>query len=517
MVGTAHQESTITEGGKTVKISTDITVTTSNGGGNKVLANAGPDFTANIPEGQTQISVILDGSKSTGNITKVFWSKLAGPADVVIVNDSILKTTFLVNQEGVYRFLLAVGDDVGNASTDEVKVTITKGVVSPPPPPSDKDPGLPPKPWLEQPEKGGNKDPNLWKVVPMLKDPKLSKVIDDKGINIAVEFTTAAYAKQYIDHFVWIKNNPPIDHHCASNQHWDEAQQKCIDNPPGGSAFDKFGLRKIYEDDPAKSSEDWFMSDLSNDPRVDLSGTVKNLGGGVFEGHVTPADHPASFRINVRNSNPKAFDINEQKKIGLDWKKKMQLGYSITETPKEFRNFEMTIAWKAQWAQDDEMSLYGRGMHHSDGWPIACLATEYKGQIQRAGNSRFAKEMHHQSGSNGYVFQKGNPQFQLSPRENVWTYQKFVCYDDGNNITLEVYADKSGNDDPSKLDWQLMNSIVDSGQFGDCENKDYVAQCNGVSQQKFLWASPCVVFRIDNVIVQVKYASVRNIIPTKVS
>src|SRR6266496_1612388 len=150
MVGTAHQESTITEGGKTVKISTDITVTTSTSPPPPpafVTAKAGADFTVNIPEGQTQISVMLDGSKSTGNITKVIWSKLAGPADVVIVDDSKLKTTFLVNQEGVYRFLLAVGDDAGNASTDEVKVTITKGVVSPPPP-SDKDPGLPPKPWI---------------------------------------------------------------------------------------------------------------------------------------------------------------------------------------------------------------------------------------------------------------------------------------------------------------------------------------------------------------------------------
>src|SRR6266496_779403 len=208
MVGTAHQESTITEGGKTVKISTDITVTTEGSpDGSLPKANAGNDFTANIMEGQPSIVIELDGSKSTGTITKQLWSQYSGP-HVSINDDSKLITSFIASELGFYNFILAVGDNSGHASTDSLTITVTKAG-RPPPPPNDKDPGLPPKPWLEQPEKGGNKDPTTWKVVAMTKDPKLSKVVDDKNINISVEFSTAAYAQQYIDHFVWLKNNPP--------------------------------------------------------------------------------------------------------------------------------------------------------------------------------------------------------------------------------------------------------------------------------------------------------------------
>lgn len=311
---------------------------------------------------------------------------------------------------------------------------------------------------------------------------------------------------------------PPPDHTCATGEHWDDAQGKCVPDvvtppPPGDGGADVFGVKKIYPDDPAKITENWSMTDLTHDSRVSISGTVKDLGNGVFEGHVTTADNPASFRINVRTTNPRAFDINTQQINGFDWAKKKQLGYMIDA--KDWRNCEATIYWKAtQWDADDEMSIYWRGGHHSDGWKVACLATDMKGQIQRAGNSRFAKEHHHFAGSDGYVFQKGNPKFTLSARENVWTGQKFVQFDDGQKITLQVWADESGSEDPAKQNWKLMNEMVDDGHFGEPKNTDYIQQCNATPQQVFLWGGPGAVFRIDNVIVQVKKASVRHISAT---
>jgi len=123
---------------------------------------------------------------------------------------------------------------------------------------------------------------------------------------------------------------------------------------------DIFGIKKIRPDDPSRTGENWFMGDLTNDPRVKLSGTVKNLGNGVFEGHVTTADNPDSFRINVRTTNPKAFDIDEQKKIGLDWKKRLQAQCMI-DKDKDFRHVEMTAYWKVtQWTASDEFSPYVR-------------------------------------------------------------------------------------------------------------------------------------------------------------
>ena len=141
------------------------------------------------------------------------------------------------------------------------------------------------------------------------------------------------------------------------------------------------------------------------------------------------------------------------------------------------------------------------------------MATEYKGQIQKAGTSRFAKEMHHHSGSDGYVFQKGNPKFNLSERTNVWTGHKFIVWDNGQKVTMQIWVDENGDADPTKQNWKLMNEIVDDGHFGEPSNKDYPTKCNGSPQQIFLFGGPTAVFRIDNVIVQIKKASVRHIIP----
>src|SRR6266496_5125899 len=122
---TSTQESSMTVGGQTFKIKTEI----STEGGTPtppgvVTAKAGPDFTANIMEGQPSIVIELDGSKSTGNITKQLWSQYSGPY-VSINDDSKLITSFIASELGFYNFILAVGDNSGHASTDSLTITVT--------------------------------------------------------------------------------------------------------------------------------------------------------------------------------------------------------------------------------------------------------------------------------------------------------------------------------------------------------------------------------------------------------
>lgn len=60
------------------------------------------------------------------------------------------------------------------------------------PPPADQD-GR----W--QLEKGGNKDPKTWKVVPMVRNPDMWKIVDDKDVNIADLYHTKENAQKAID------------------------------------------------------------------------------------------------------------------------------------------------------------------------------------------------------------------------------------------------------------------------------------------------------------------------------
>jgi len=47
-------------------------------------------------------------------------------------------------------------------------------------------------------DKGGNKDPKTWKVVPMLRNPNLFKIVDDKNVNIADLYHTKENAEKAI-------------------------------------------------------------------------------------------------------------------------------------------------------------------------------------------------------------------------------------------------------------------------------------------------------------------------------
>jgi hypothetical protein len=301
------------------------------------------------------------------------------------------------------------------------------------------------------------------------------------------------------------------------------ANQFPASTPNTDFGVDVFGIKKLYADDPAKTSEDWFMTTSpASDNRVALSGSTTSLGGGVYEGHVTTSDNPASFRINVRTAQCASFfSDSAQATLGEDWVKREAAGYTVAS--RDFRNVEMTAYWLVtSWSAADEFSPYVRGGSHHDGWKIACLATEYKGQIQKAGTSRFAKEFHHLSGNTGYAFYGGSPKFTLTDRTNKWTGHKFICYDfvratDGKKcVKMEVWAETTDetNGNPTTQNWRLMNELVDDGTLADCPEKGYVSNCNGIAKQVFRWGSGQATFRIDNVVVRVKKVSIRNILPT---
>lgn len=297
--------------------------------------------------------------------------------------------------------------------------------------------------------------------------------------------------------------------------------------PPAG--FDKFDIKKIYLDNTDKKEQLWVMDTLPTKSkekvgRLRVDGQAKDLGNGVYEGHVTEDDKPASFRINVYTTNPKADDVDTQLIIGKDWKKMAETGYMVG--PEDFRNFEATIYYKVTKLPlpkdaPDEMSIYGRGGRHpdKDKFPDTCVATCYKGQIRTNGTTRWAKEYHHIKG--GYAFFDGNPG-DVGLGDSILNKligQKVVIYDNGNNaVRGEVWIDtdsgKDGTLDLTKQNWRLVNWMEDPGtKMPDPENDGYIKGCKATKGQPFTWAGPSVTFRIDNVIVEVQKLSVREIKP----
>jgi K319L-like, PKD domain len=515
----------------------------------RVRAKAGPDFTANIMENQPDITVSLDGSQSTGDITKVVWSQTAGPATVKIKDDSKLQTDFVASQPGIYSFILGVGDNAGNASTDGLVITVTKaGVI--PPPPEGTDPGLPTGNWKEQPEKGGDKNPHTWRVTAMTKNPNWFKVVDSSQVNIAVEFTTRAAAQQYIDHFIYVYDHqtppqPPVDHGCTATQHWDEAQQKCVENPPPqpGGAKDLEGIQMLYTDDVSKAAQQFFLSrEGPNHARVDGKGVRKVNPDGTVQ--ITPdsGTNPASARIYVFTTTSD-HSIEAQLVLGKDWNKMISLsdadgvnrgGWMVTN--QDYRDVEVTQYYKIPTIKtDDEMTMYLGGHHPSGGFPDQCVSSCYKAQIQTKDcTTRAAIEWDHYNSPSNYAWWDGKQDLVDLKSELGGSMagkligQKWVRYNeigaDGKvkAVHMELYVDLASKDlskpDFTKQNWRLMNEWVHDGTNWPTKPADNAreAGCNAAGIKMPYFGSDSISIRFDESPWILYALSVRPILPKKI-
>lgn len=108
-----------------------------------------------------------------------------------------------------------------NVAVESAEVDIPAVTTPPPPPPVEPpvvtpppvDPNAePPKPeeGRLQFEKGGNQDATKWKAVEMQKQPELWKIVDDKGINIADQFTKKENCEITIKWYQWKQKQTPV-------------------------------------------------------------------------------------------------------------------------------------------------------------------------------------------------------------------------------------------------------------------------------------------------------------------
>jgi hypothetical protein len=247
-----------------------------------ILVKHAPTQTGSPPTavvGQDQVvnesaTVTLDGSQShdpDGDTLTYLWTQQpSDPQQVTITDPTKAITTFKAPSnlaaDATLFFQLKVTDKDGSDVAVQ-KVSVKRST----------SPSVPPKPTegIPQPEKGANQDPNTWSVVPMRDDPTKFKVVDDKGINVAVEFTTQATAQQYIDYYKAIfvpgPPAPPPGNGTTAEQ---------IYTPkPGGRVFTKMnpngancksdGIRfNLANEHTLVDRESTWIFTLNNDPRT---------------------------------------------------------------------------------------------------------------------------------------------------------------------------------------------------------------------------------------------------------
>src|SRR6202035_889182 len=96
------------------------------------VANAGVDVSITLPTS----SVTLNGSLSSdpgGSISAYLWTKISGPSQFTISNNTTASTVASNLTAGVYSFQLKVTDNLGSTALDTVNVTVNAAPVNQPP------------------------------------------------------------------------------------------------------------------------------------------------------------------------------------------------------------------------------------------------------------------------------------------------------------------------------------------------------------------------------------------------
>jgi len=178
-----------------------------------------------------------------------------------------------------------------------------------------------------------------------------------------------------------------------------------------------------------------------------------------------------------------------------------------TYTAPQWRNVEMTIyARRGSAAQTlDYQAFYlsaRSGEHHNDDAP--CEGTSYHSTARFDGKCGFKKELWH---TGGYTQLRPDPApkpWPTVPAEK-WIGLKFICRncDTDQHVKLELYLDATATGD-----WKLVSEQTDAGGW-----RGEKPGCDRAQDAILTEARPAVYFRTDQMPVQLKHFSVREIAP----
>lgn len=356
----------------------------------------------------------------------------------------------------------------------------------------------------EKQDKGANRDPNTWRVVPMVNNPLKFKIVDDNTppINVAHMFDSEASAQQFIDHYMWIESHP-----CPSGQTHDLETGICM-TIPQSSYMAQNNVLQIYSN--SSRIPIWVMGFGNWQQRVSRGGSHDGSSSG--QGADTVCEERNQVRFNVK-CKPNSGEGSGNHKVNL------QRGWS--DSPDDFVNIEQTgyidVVHLASQSGNQDVTWYGpSGRHTGSGGSQGCKGSSYKGSLHaKNGTNRMGKENWHvnmtygkwdwKDGANGVkdIVKKMNGQ-------NKRVGFKWVNFKVGNYRRLEIWVDVGGAigyNEPPKNQWQLIRVHEDHSDFGEglddcgCDN----------AQQAILWGAPDCTYRWDDTTAKLSLATVQEI------
>lgn len=251
-------------------------------------------------------------------------------------------------------------------------------------------------------------------------------------------------------------------------------------NDVNSTNTDIFGITKIYPTKPG--GKEWFlnMSNPENDPHVSFT-----------------------FNPDLIKQNDSSWKIN---------KDKVRINVDTLNTSKEWKNVEITGYVKVDSLIDpstnviSDIDWVSRTDKHNENYP--CYGVSLHGGIYPDGSIGWKKEIWFTGGYTKDI----SAQKITDSLLGRWIGWKTVVYniDNDSSVRMESYLDNSNSNH-----WIKVFEITDDGGwFASSSDKIfYSANCGRSKDYRVLNSGPIVTFRADNMILDFKNLSIREIIP----
>jgi hypothetical protein len=266
-------------------------------------------------------------------------------------------------------------------------------------------------------------------------------------------------------------------------------------NNSQNGGVDKFGIKEIYP--TTEGGREWYvnMANPKNDPIFSLGSNQS-----IIKQNSSNDGHDGSG-ISWRITNPQVRMYVDTPPGSAQWKNVEVTGYvKINKT-------NVTTAEHYQDDIPDHIAWLARSGVHSNKAP--CNGTALSGAIRDDGTVGWKKEIWFTGGYTNETA-KAKPTNSIADR---WIGWKVVVYNIDNNdkaVKMESYLD-----DKNDNHWVKVTNLTDSGGwYADRSDKEfYSVNCGRPKDYVITNSAPRVVFRADNMILDFKNLSVREIEP----
>src|SRR5687768_4317519 len=251
--------------------------------------------------------------------------------------------------------------------------------------------------------------------------------------------------------------------------------------------LDVFGIRKIYETKP--DGFEWYMNmeNPKENRRLYNYGNIKENDDNSYSiGDRSRLSVYSEEGIGNNEGNMDTYDFSKLREKG-HWHK-----------PTDWKNVEITGEYYYRGGDGPGITHFVRSEDHSslhDG----CGGSSYKNKIYFDGTSNFNKEQTHPTS-----WEMPHIEHKYGDLKDHWFRFKAIIYNLPNgNVNLENWLDPNNNNN-----WTKIGQLTDNGEWG--EDGDI---CGGTPDEKITWGSPSVTFRWDDISIDFRNLSIREIEP----